>query len=184
LTWLDEILEANKKFREEVDVSKLPKQPIPGSRTLITCMDPRVRPEATGVKPLAGERLILLAGGIPEMRSLVVSVYLTGTKEIAIMFHTDCGMTRIYKNLEGFIGKIQQRAGDKKFREIKAFIGEPFKEKLLNWIGGYEDPRQHVKRIVETVKNHPLMPEDLVVHGLVYNINTGEVEVVVDGYKQ
>ncbi len=69
-------------------------------------------------------------------------------------------------------------------KQFWALIGEPFKERLLQWIGAYADPYECIKTLVESVKNHPLMPDDLIVHGLVYNIHTGKVEIVVNGYQQ
>ena len=30
-------------------------------------------------------------------------------------------------------------------------------QKILNWLGAFEDPREEVKRRVENFKNHPLV---------------------------
>ena len=184
MTWLDEILEANKKYLASGAVAQVPKDPIPGTRCLVTCFDPRVRWEATGAQPLKGERVSLLAGGIPEIRTLAVSIYLTGTTEIAIMLHNNCGMTRIHNEPDRVIANMEKRNSPKKFEQIKALIGDPFKERLAQWIGAYADPYARIKTLVETIKNHPLMPDDLIVHGLVYNIHTGKVEVAVNGYER
>jgi len=36
---------------------------------------------------------------------------------------------------------------------------------------------------VELIKSHPLIPKDIVVHGLVIDPETGKLEVVVNGYE-
>ena len=38
-----------------------------------------------------------------------------------------------------------------------------------------------IKNVVEKIKNHPLIP-DVPVHGLIIDIVTGELNVLVDGY--
>jgi carbonic anhydrase len=35
---------------------------------------------------------------------------------------------------------------------------------------------------VQVVKNHPLLPPDVPVHGLIIHPETGELDLVVDGY--
>ena len=36
---------------------------------------------------------------------------------------------------------------------------------------------------VNKVKNHPLVPKDVVVHGLIMDPKTGKVDVVVNGFE-
>ena len=52
---------------------------------------------------------------------------------------------------------------------------------LAEWIGGFESEEQNVIDVVEKIKNHPLIP-DVPVHGLIIDIVTGELKVLVDGY--
>ena len=52
---------------------------------------------------------------------------------------------------------------------------------LAEWIGGFDDEEENVKNVVEKIKNHPLIP-DVPVHGLIIDIVTGELKVLVDGY--
>ncbi|MFC9419955.1 carbonic anhydrase, partial [Bacillus mobilis] len=37
---------------------------------------------------------------------------------------------------------------------------------------------------VDLVRNHPLIPKDVPVHGLVIDPHTGKLDLVVDGYKK
>ena len=52
---------------------------------------------------------------------------------------------------------------------------------LAEWIGGFDDEEENVKNVVEKIKNHPLIP-DVPVHGLIIDIVSGELKVLVDGY--
>ncbi len=40
----------------------------------------------------------------------------------------------------------------------------------LEWLHAFQDPREAVKKEVETIKESPFVPETLVLHGLVYDL--------------
>ena len=50
---------------------------------------------------------------------------------------------------------------------------------LKSWIGGFEDEEENVIDTVEKIRNHPLIP-DVPIHGLMMDIVTGKLDVVVD----
>lgn len=54
---------------------------------------------------------------------------------------------------------------------------------LDSWMTGFDSVEDSVKYSVKMVRNHPLMPEDVPVHGLVIDPKTGCLEVVEDGQK-
>jgi carbonic anhydrase len=39
-----------------------------------------------------------------------------------------------------------------------------------------------VRESVATIRNHPLLPKDVVVHGLIIHPETGKLDLLVDGY--
>jgi len=39
-----------------------------------------------------------------------------------------------------------------------------------------------VRHTVHTIRNHPLMPKDIPVHGLVIHPATGQLDLILDGY--
>ena len=78
---------------------------------------------------------------------------------------------------------MRQRLAPEQFSRARKFIGEPLTEKLKEFMGAFTDPYEEVRNQVEYFKNHPLAPPDIIVHGLVQNIFTGKVEVVVNGYE-
>jgi hypothetical protein len=52
---------------------------------------------------------------------------------------------------------------------------------LRRWAGAFHDPRQNVKRSVEMIGQCPFIPRRMPIHGLVIDIGTGGIEVLVDG---
>ncbi len=52
---------------------------------------------------------------------------------------------------------------------------------LMSWVGGFSDVHLNVSETVQVIRNSPYLPK-LPVHGLVIDINTGEL-VVVDAAK-
>jgi carbonic anhydrase len=53
---------------------------------------------------------------------------------------------------------------------------------LESWLTGFDDPVSGVRASVEIVRNHPLLPKDVAVHGLIVHPATGKLELLVDGY--
>lgn len=190
MSWLKEICEANGRFREQADIDILPTERQPCPYAVVTCMDPRVNLESIGIQPftLNGElrsqiRVIRTIGGMGENRSLVVGIHLAGFKEIAVIMHTDCGCSLAYHKVDKIIENMEATLGANKLTDVKKTIGEPFRENLLEWLHAFQDPREAVKKEVETIKESPFVPETLIIHGLVYNLLSGSIEVVVNGYE-
>ena len=49
---------------------------------------------------------------------------------------------------------------------------------------GFDSVEDSVSHSVNMVRNHPLMPSDVAVHGLVIDPKTGRLDVVEDGYSR
>jgi carbonic anhydrase len=190
MNWLDKILDENRKFRKGVNPDVLPKERQPCPYGVVTCMDPRVNLAAAGVLPFlpTGEiqsqvRVIRTLGGIADKRSLVVGIHLAGIKEMAVIMHTDCGCSLAYKKIDTLIANIKSNLTPKQWQEFNNLIGEPFRQNLIEWLHAFEDPTEAVRKEVEVIKSYDFIPENLVVHGLVYDLSSGSIEVVVNGYE-
>ena len=188
--WLDSVLESNGAFRDRVEADQLPVERKPWPYAIITCMDPRVNLEAVGLPPFlsSGEvqshaRVIRTLGGIAEERSLAVGIHLAGFKEIAIVMHTDCGCSLAYSRIDNIIENLEKALDPAEMAEFKKTVGEPFREGLLGWLKAFQDVREAVKTEVTRVKRFPFVPKSVAVHGLVYDLATGQAEVVVNGYE-
>ena len=49
---------------------------------------------------------------------------------------------------------------------------------LDQWLEGFHDTHQSVTNTVATIKNHPLLPDDVVVRGFIIDSVTGALEEV------
>jgi carbonic anhydrase len=188
--WLETMLEHNTAFQARVNPDKLPVQRTPGKHAIITCMDPRVNLEAFGI-PSFGEngegassvRIIRTIGAIPEPRSLIIGLFLAGIREIAIVMHTDCGCCLAFLKIDGIIQNMQNALTEQKWQTFKEEIGEPFRERLIKYLHAFEDPRAALKREIQRLKQQSFIPSDLVIHGLLYELAAGRLEVIENGYK-
>lgn len=87
-----------------------------------------------------------------------------------VVWHTECGMAGA--DAEALKEKMLKRGISEE---------DIAKYDLVEWIGGFESEEENVKNVVEKIKNHPLIP-NVPVHGLIIDIVTGELKVLVDGY--
>ena len=112
------------------------------------------------------------------MRSILVAVYELQAEEVCIIGHHECGMASL--NASAIFEKATQRGVKAECLELLANAGID----LNSWMTGFDSVEDSVKYSVKMVRNHPLMPEDVPVHGLVIDPKTGGLEVVEDGYSQ
>jgi len=190
MSWLDAIVKENHKFVQETRADQLPIEGQSCPYAVVTCMDPRVNLAAAGIHPFepTGQiqsqvRVIRTLGGIAEERSLVVGIHLAGFKEIAVIMHTDCGCSVAYSKVDALIDNMQSNLSPAKWDEFKRLVGEPVRDGLIEWLHAFQDPSQAVRKEVQAIKSHPFAPGSLIVHGLVYDLSSGAIEVVVDGYE-
>lgn len=188
--WLDAMLQANARFRERIRPERLPVQRAPSTVAVITCMDPRVNLEAIGIPQFAADgggnsaiRVIRTIGGMADTRSLVIGMFLAGVREFAVLMHTDCGCCLAYSRVDTIMENMEKRLDPDRLRAFRDTVGEPFRENLRTWLKAFEDPRDAVQQEVADIRALPFMPRDVAVHGLVYELSSGRVEVVVNGYE-
>jgi carbonic anhydrase len=54
---------------------------------------------------------------------------------------------------------------------------------LAQWLGAFSCPAKNVSEVVDKIRENPLIPADVPIHGLMFCPNDGHLDVVVDGYK-
>jgi carbonic anhydrase len=181
---IDDILSFNSRFVEEKGyepyiTDKFPKKEL----AILTCMDTRLSvllQEALGLKN-GDAKIIKNAGAViptpydSAMRSLVVAVYELGVKEVMVIAHSTCGACHMsYHHLKEEMLK----------RGIPSQTLSGLEKDgidLDSWLEGFHDTEKSVRDTVSTIKNHPLMPEDLIVRGFIMDSVTGgltEVECI------
>jgi carbonic anhydrase len=164
MTRFDEFLAANETFAAGFDKGDLQ---IPPARkvVVVACMDARLHPEAALGIALGEAHVIRNAGGRVSddvIRSLVISQRLLGTNEVVVVHHTDCGMLTFTN--EQLAAKVQAELGvDVGDRDFLPF----------------PDLEQSVRDDVAIIRNSPLIPNDIVVSGAIYDVTTGKIHEVV-----
>jgi carbonic anhydrase len=138
-------------------------------------------PRALGIKN-GDVKLIKNAGALVTspwgsvMRSLLVAVYALGAKEILIIGHHDCGMSTLNSN--DVLKIVRERGIKEETISTLRYAGID----LESWLKGFDNVEDSVRITVKTVRNHPLLPADVPVHGLIIDPNTGQLDMVINGY--
>jgi carbonic anhydrase len=180
MSWLEEVAEANRAFVAGVD--RLP-QRGPGHRAVITCMDSRINLAAIGMPGFDDDpqvRIIRTLGAQVEPYALLVGIFLAGFREILVLGHTDCGCAMAHHS----IATIQERMAEELEPDrLATFIDSvgSGEADLQAWLRTFEDPRAGVTREVAYIASLPFVPSQVIVHGMIYDVDTGSVELVVDG---
>jgi len=190
MNWIDQIMNLNETFVDRVDKVVLPVQRQTSQKAIITCMDPRINLEALGEstftktgESLSNTRIIRTFGARTDDRSLLASIYLAGTKELAIVMHTDCGCCLAWSKINTIIENLESSLADDKLEALDQEIGALEKNHLRKWLKAFEDPHYAVREEVNAIKAKPYISNEITIHGLVYNLKTASIEVVVNGYK-
>ncbi len=187
--WLDDITAENKRFRERIDLKKLPTDRASG-HAVITCMDPRVNLEAIGIPGFdrtgggtSTVRIIRTLGGVADDRSLLVGVFLAGIREMTVVMHTDCGSCLAYANIDVIVDNLRQRLPADRFAAFQSEIGEPFRDRLRQYLKVFQTPEEALERELERIRHLPFIPEDLILHGAIYELTSGAIQVLANGYE-
>lgn len=189
--WINTLLARNADFRTRVKAEDLPVARTPGRVCLITCMDPRVNLEALGVESFDARggnksdvRIIRTIGAIAEDRSLIVGIHLAGIRELAIVMHTDCGNCLAKQRITTISESLTKRLDPEALAQLKARVGEPWPASLAEYLRAFDDPREAIEREVASLRRNAIVPRDVIIHGLLYTLATGALEMVVNGYAQ
>ena len=176
---IQEMLAFNKEFvtnkgYEKFATSKYPDKKI----AIVTCMDTRLvelLPAALGIKN-GDVKMIKNAGGTitnpfdSTVRSLLVAIYELGVNEIMIIGHTGCGVQGM--DAQEMLHLMKERGVDEEHINLMRHCGID----LDSWLHGFEDTEAAVLETVDLVKNHPLVPKDIVVRGYIMDSETGALK--------
>ncbi|HZY02278.1 MAG TPA: carbonic anhydrase, partial [Anaeromyxobacteraceae bacterium] len=110
------------------------------------------------------------------VRSLVISHKLLGTDEWFVVHHTDCGMqTFTGEVMRGLLEKSLDTAAldDGTWRDVGRGPGSVEGE-FVDWLT-IDDLEGSVVRDVRRLRQHPLVPRSIPIHGYVYDVRTGRL---------
>lgn len=184
------ICEANAQFQQRVEPETMPVKRQPCPNAIVTCMDPWINVEAAGIRPFnaKGEiqsqvRIIGTLGGMGDSRSLAVGIHLAGFKAVAVIMHTDCGCALAHQKIDTIIENMKKSLPATEWEAVKRLSGEPLRENLIEWLHAFQAPHQAVQEEVAAITRSPFTPESLAVQGRVYDLASGRLDIVVNGYE-
>lgn len=183
---LNSILEHNRSFVENKEYESYLTGRFPEKKlVIITCMDTRLvelLPKAMNFKN-GDVKIIKNAGAIISqpfgsvMRSVMVALYELHAEEVIVVGHYECGMASL--NAEDMIQHMRDRGISDEVLSTLENSGI----RLSKWLRGFDNITDGVKNTVNLIKNHPLLPPNVPVHGMVIDPNTGALDLVVEGYE-
>lgn len=181
---LADILDFNRTFVRQKQYEPFITDSLPNKKLIVvTCMDARLvelLPHAMNLRN-GDVKMLKTAGAVIShpfgsiMRSILVAVYDLGVREIAVVGHHGCGMTGL--DGEKILEKARRAGVEGRTIEVLSRAGIDLK----GWLVGFDRVEDAVGKSVEVVKNHPLLPADVAVHGLVIDPKTGQLDLLIDG---
>ncbi len=157
----DDLIAANASFAERFDLAGFDGVAHAGV-AIVTCMDSRIEPlRMVGLKP-GDAKIFRNPGGrvtSAALEALVLGVHLLGVERILIIPHTRCAMAGNTENeLRVKVGKSSgQDASWQQFHVV-------------------EDQLASLQQDVRMVRSHPLIPDEVLVGGFLYDVDTGLID--------
>jgi carbonic anhydrase len=176
---LDEVLAANAayaaSFGSKADLALPPARRF----AILTCMDARLDPAKYAGLSEGDAHVIRNAGGRASddaIRSLVISYKLLGTAEWFVIHHTDCGMEFFTDEvISGLLANSLETAalGPDGFYDVGTGPGSS-EGKAIDWLC-IDDQTGSVVDDVRRIREHPLVPAGIPIHGFLYDVRSGRL---------
>lgn len=178
---IDQIVEYNRAFVARKGYERYVTDKYPDKRlAVLSCMDTRLTellPAALGLRN-GDAKIIKNAGGLvisafdSAMRSLVVAIYELGVESVMVVAHSHCGACHM--SYDHFHEAMLTRGVSEETLDTIRRCGID----LDHWLEGFRDTHESVRRTVETIRTHPLVPHDVEVRGFIIDSETGLLEEV------
>ncbi|TMQ05163.1 MAG: carbonic anhydrase [Deltaproteobacteria bacterium] len=175
----DEILTANRRYADSFgDKAKLALPPARGF-ALLTCMDARIDPARLAGLAEGDAHVIRNAGGRASddaIRSLVISHKLLGTNECFVIHHTNCGMELFTDDImrDLLSHSLATATYDGTRWSDPGGGGGSHAGDFIDWLT-IKDLAASVVVDVERIRQHPLVPRTIPIHGYIYEVTTGRL---------
>ena len=144
---------------------------------VVSCMDTRLTEllaAALGLKngdakiiKVAGAEVAHPFGSV--MRSLLIAVCELGVEDIMVVAHTNCGAQHM--SGAAMIDSMRRLGVSDERIEFARHCGIDFDR----WLAGFGDTEESVRKSVDLIRNHPVMPPHVRVAGFVMDSVTGEL---------
>lgn len=187
MTIISEIFTHNRSFIARKEYEAFRTDQFPNKKLVVlTCMDTRLvelLPRAMGFRN-GDVKLVKNAGAIVShpfgsvMRSILVAIYELNAEEVAVVGHTGCGMTAL--SCDQILDKARARGVSEDVLATLRHSGIDLKQ----WLTGFDSVEAGVRESVGVIRNHPLLPNDVAVHGMLMDSDTGALNLIVEGYQK
>jgi carbonic anhydrase len=157
----DDLIAANRAFAESFDLGGFDGVARAGV-AIVTCMDSRIDPLRMLGLSAGDAKIFRNPGGrvTPQaLEALVLGVHLLGVRRVLVVPHTRCAMASATE------------------AELRARVGASAgTDASWQHFGVVDDQLAALDEDVAKVRSHPLIPDDVVVGGFVYDVDTGLIE--------
>jgi carbonic anhydrase len=163
MTVFDEMLAHNAAYAKRFDLGHLQTPPA-RKLVILTCMDSRMDLEQLLGLRVGDAHMIRNAGGLATddaLRSLILSTHLLGTRSVAVIQHTECGLMSITD--EEFRWRLSNSTGI----DASELRFHAFRDLDLN-----------VREQVMRIRENPFLPRQIGVRGFVYDVKRGRLREV------
>ncbi|MGJ9459279.1 beta-class carbonic anhydrase [Oceanobacillus sp. CF4.6] len=178
---LDEMLEYNKQFVSEKKYQEYTTDTYPNKKMVIfTCMESRLvellhralNIHNGDVKMVKNAGTIIRKPFDSIMKSILVAVLKLKADEVVVIGHHDCGMSNVDT------AALKNTMVDRGISEDTIHNLTNGGINLDEEFHGFDTVEESVMQSVSIIRNHPLLPKEVKVHGLVIDPDTGKVDVV------
>jgi carbonic anhydrase len=159
----DELMEHNKGYAKRFDLGHLQTPPVK-KLVILTCMDSRMDLEQLLGLSVGDAHMIRNAGGLATddaLRSLILSTHLLGTRAIAVIQHSQCGLMAITD--EEFRSRLSSETGS---------------DASHLWFHAFRDMDQNIAEQVLRIRQNPFLPKQIQVRGYAYDVTTGALREI------
>ncbi len=176
---LPEVLAANEAYASDFGDKGQLAMPPARQFAILTCMDARLDPAKYAGLSEGDAHVIRNAGGRASddaIRSLVISYKLLGTKEWFVIHHTNCGMEFFTDDvIRGLLASSLETAalGADGFYDVGTGPGSAEGD-YIDWLT-IRDQADSVTADVTRIRNHPLVPAGIAIHGYIFDVTSGRL---------
>lgn len=180
---LDAIMQYNAIFIEQQPANNFLKSELKPQKkcAIFSCMDTRLvnmLESALGMD--RGDAVIIKNSGNytdntfdQTIVSFIIAIFELNIEEIFVVGHFYCGVAN--SSSTGLISKMM--AAGISYDAIMMVKGD-----LERIIDQYQTPQNNVMKVVSSLRNNPLIPQEIPIHGLMIDPDSGELSVLSNGY--
>lgn len=182
--YIEEMLAYNAQFVQGKKYEPYVTNSVPNKRMVIfTCMESRLvelLPRSLNIQN-GDVKMVKNAGAIIRkpfdsiMKGILVAIFELQAEEVTVIGHHDCGMSHVDPEQ---LKKTMMQHGIKQ-ETIDTLENAGID--LYDEFHGFKTVEDSVLQSVDIIRNHPLLPAHVIVHGLVIDPGTGKVDIVTKG---